>query len=65
LYGAIKRLIELEWIVQVEKNGKEDDGRDRKYYQLTKIGSARLRQEARRIRELAVLVKEYQPKGGI
>jgi DNA-binding PadR family transcriptional regulator len=65
LYGAIKRLVDLGWIAQVEKNGKADDGRDRKYYRLTKNGSARLRQEVSRIQELAVLVKEYQPKGGI
>jgi len=65
LYGAIKRLVELGWIAQVEKNGKEDDDRDRKYYKLTKNGSARLRQEVRRIQELSVLVKDYQPKAGI
>jgi DNA-binding PadR family transcriptional regulator len=65
LYGAIKRLVELDWIEPVEKTIKQIDGRERKYYRLTKSGSARLRQEVRRIRELAVLVKEYQPKGGI
>ncbi|MGB7537272.1 MAG: helix-turn-helix transcriptional regulator [Anaerolineales bacterium] len=65
LYGAIKRLAELGWIAQVEKNGKEEDDRDRKYYKLTRNGSARLRQEVRRIQELSVLVKDYQPKGGI
>jgi DNA-binding PadR family transcriptional regulator len=65
LYGAIKRLLELGWISQIEKNGKEDDDRDRKYYKLTRNGTARLRQEVRRIQELSVLVKDYQPKGGI
>ncbi len=65
LYGAIKRLLELGWITQVEKNSKEDDDRDRKYYKLTRNGTARLRQEVSRIQELAVLVKDYQPKGGI
>jgi DNA-binding PadR family transcriptional regulator len=65
LYGAIKRLVEMEWIEQVEKPSKQDDDRERKYYKLTKDGSARLKQEIRRIQGLAVLVKEYQPKAGI
>ncbi len=55
----------MGWIAQVEKNGKEDDDRERKYYKLTRNGTARLRQEVRRIQELAVLVKDYQTKGGI
>ncbi len=59
LYGAIKRLVESGWIVQADKASKKDDDRERKYYRLTKIGSARLRQEIRRIQGLAVLVKEY------
>jgi PadR family transcriptional regulator PadR len=65
LYGAIKRLVELGWIEPTEKKEKKEDGRDRKYYRLSKTGSALLRKEVRRIRELAVLVKEFQPKGGI
>jgi PadR family transcriptional regulator PadR len=65
LYGALKRLAEAGWIEPVEKTGKKDDDRDRKYYKLAKDGSARLRQEIRRIQELSVLVKDYQPKGGI
>jgi DNA-binding PadR family transcriptional regulator len=65
LYGAIKRLVELGWIEPAEKAGKKDDERERKYYKLTKGGSARLKREIRRIQELSVLVKDYQPKGGI
>jgi DNA-binding PadR family transcriptional regulator len=65
LYGAIKRLVQIGWIEQVEKAGKKDDDRDRKYYKLTKGGSVQLRREVRRIQELSVLVKDYQPKGGI
>ncbi len=65
LYGAIKRLVELGWIEQVEKSSKKDDDRERKYYKLTKSGIARLKREIRRIQELSVLVKDYQLKGGI
>jgi DNA-binding PadR family transcriptional regulator len=65
LYGAIKRLVQLGWIEPVEKAGKKDDDRERKYYKLSKNGSARLRQEVQRIQGLAVLVMKHQPKSGI
>ncbi|MGD0172928.1 MAG: helix-turn-helix transcriptional regulator [Anaerolineales bacterium] len=65
LYGAIKRLVQLGWIEPVEKAGKKDDDRERKYYRLTKDGSVCLKQEIRRIQGLAVLVMEHQPKSGI
>jgi DNA-binding PadR family transcriptional regulator len=65
LYGAIKRLVQLGWIEQVEKVGKKVDDRDRKYYKLTKGGFGQLNREIHRIKELSVLVKDYQPKGGI
>jgi DNA-binding PadR family transcriptional regulator len=65
LYGALKRLVETDWIEPVDKNGKQDDDRERKYYRLTREGSSRLRQEIRRIQSLSVLVKEHQSKGGI
>jgi DNA-binding PadR family transcriptional regulator len=64
LYGAVKRLLELGWIEQLEKPSKKGEERERKYYRLTKDGSARLRQEVRRIQELSVLAGEYQIKGG-
>jgi DNA-binding PadR family transcriptional regulator len=65
LYGSIKRLVQLGWIAQVEKTGKKDDGRERKFYRLTRNGSARLRQEIQRLQGLVALVKEHQPKSGI
>jgi DNA-binding PadR family transcriptional regulator len=65
LYGAIKRLAQSGWIEQVEKTGRKEEERERKYYRLTKEGTARLRREIRRIQELSVLVGEYQTKGGI
>ncbi len=49
LYGAIKRLVQIGWIEQMEKAVKKDDDRDRKYYKLTKGGFAQLKMEIRRI----------------
>jgi DNA-binding PadR family transcriptional regulator len=64
LCGALKRLVDTGWIEPVEKAGREEGNPDRKFYRLTRNGSERLREEIQRIRGLAVLVKEYQSKGG-
>jgi DNA-binding PadR family transcriptional regulator len=65
LYGAIKRLIECDWIERIEPRKADPDGRDRKYYRLTDLGSKLFLTEAQRIRKLAVLVNSVQHEGGI
>jgi PadR family transcriptional regulator, regulatory protein PadR len=65
LYGAIKRLVNLGWIRPAEVRRKKVDDRERKYYQLTKTGAQVLAWEVQRLRKLASLVREYQPKADI
>lgn len=49
LYGALNTLCDKGWIIQLPV----DDGSRRKEYRLTEKGLAILRQEVRRLRELA------------
>ncbi|MBR1584540.1 MAG: PadR family transcriptional regulator [Clostridia bacterium] len=49
LYGALNTLCDKGWIIQLPI----DDGSRRKEYRLTEKGLAILRQEVRRLRELA------------
>ncbi len=51
LYGAIKRLVEREWISEVDAPQGDDDER-RRYYGLTPSGRAAARAEAERMQEL-------------
>jgi DNA-binding PadR family transcriptional regulator len=49
LYGAIRRLLEDEWIERFEQ---EDTSRDKQAYRLTARGRAQLRSELARLRHL-------------
>jgi DNA-binding PadR family transcriptional regulator len=50
LYGAIRRLLEDEWIERFEQ---EDTSRDKQAYRLTKKGRRQLESEIARLRHLA------------
>ena len=56
LYGAIKRLLDQDWIVRIEE---ETAGRERKFYALTDLGRRILNAEVARLQEL---VKIAQPR---
>ena len=49
LYGAIRRLLEDNWIERYEQ---EDTSRDKQAYRLTSTGRAALRAEVQRLRTL-------------
>jgi DNA-binding PadR family transcriptional regulator len=49
LYGALKRLLELEWILRVDDPGAESNGRERKLYSLTRAGRRVLEAEVARL----------------
>jgi DNA-binding PadR family transcriptional regulator len=52
LYGALRRLLEREWIERVEE---DDTPRDRRAYRLTSRGRRNLRLEVERMRQLTRL----------
>lgn len=68
LYGAIKRLLQDEWIHRVEIPEDGEDARGRKSYALTARGRRVLRAETQRLRQLAELagrrLSPEAPSGG-
>src|SRR5882762_1335364 len=50
LYGALRRLLESEWIERFET---KDTSRDKQTYRLTALGRKVLHQEHQRLRQLA------------
>ena len=52
LYGALRRLLEEEWIERIEE---QDSSRGRQAYQLTSRGRKNLRLEVRRMKQLTRL----------
>ena len=64
LYGALKRLLDLGWII---RNGEgEDSGeetsRSRKEYELTSLGRRVMNSEVVRMNDLVQLAVSFQPK---
>ena len=52
LYGALKRLLENDWIARVEIDSEKERGRPRKDYHLTEIGRRILSAETARLEAL-------------
>jgi DNA-binding PadR family transcriptional regulator len=49
LYGALKRLLESEWILRVDDPEADGSGRERKLYSLTRLGRRVLEAEVARL----------------
>jgi DNA-binding PadR family transcriptional regulator len=49
LYGALKRLLESEWILRVDDPEANGNGRERKLYSLTRMGRHVLEAEVARL----------------
>lgn len=52
LYGALRRLLEQEWIERVDDPERDDSDRNRKAYSLTELGRRILRAESSRLQSL-------------
>ena len=57
LYGALKRLLDLGWIVRTAEPGRPATGRPTHTYTLTDLGRRVLAAEAARLQALAALVR--------
>jgi DNA-binding PadR family transcriptional regulator len=61
LYGALKRLLDQEWIERVDDgsvdNGRADPGRPRKAYRLTRLGRRNLEAETARLERLVSVAR--------
>ena len=53
LYGALKRLLQQEWIERVDDDEQDETGRLRKAYRLTRWGRRILEAETTRLQQLA------------
>ncbi len=61
LYGAIKRLLEQDWIARSGDDDDDDNGRPRKEYILTGAGRAVLNAEIGRMGEMLTAARHYFP----
>lgn len=52
LYGALKRLLEADWIRRAEEKQEENGGRQRKVYVITRQGRGALEAEIKRLDSL-------------
>ncbi len=52
LYGALKRLLDQDWIERVDDDAPEASGRPRKAYRLTRLGRRILEAETARLRQM-------------
>ena len=58
LYGALKRLLELDWIVRLDNSEAKGNSRDRKVYKLTEHGRHVLKEEVARLQKLLVVAEQ-------
>lgn len=60
LYGAIKRLLEQEWIERVDDPDANNSSRVRKVYRLTELGKQILKAEVKRMDRLVAAAQLRQ-----
>jgi len=63
LYGALKRLLEQNWIERVDSPEQDESGRPRKDYRLTDIGLTILSAETARLEALARIARSRLSPG--
>jgi DNA-binding PadR family transcriptional regulator len=61
LYGALKRLLDNQWVEEVTI--EEDDTRVRRHYQLTDVGRQRLAVEIENLQRILQLAQQYNQSG--
>ncbi len=60
LYGALKRLLEQNWIERVDDPEPNDTDRERKAYALTQVGRRILKAEVERFQKLIATARRLQ-----
>jgi len=58
LYGALKRLLDLNWIVRLEDPHPKGNARDRKVYELSQHGKYALKNEITRLNKLLIAAEQ-------
>lgn len=57
LYGALKRMLDQDWIERFDEPGAAQGGRERKAYRLTDLGRRLLEAETARMRSLVAAAR--------
>jgi DNA-binding PadR family transcriptional regulator len=63
LYGALKRLLEQDWIERVDDPEPNDTERERKAYALTQMGRRILKAEVERLQKLIATARRLRAAG--
>ena len=63
LYGAIKRLLDRDWIRRVDDPVPNDTERERKSYKLTELGRSALDAEIARLQKLVAVAQIQTARG--
>ena len=63
LYGALKRLLEQDWIERVDDPEPNDTDRERKAYGLTQTGRRILKAEVERLQKLIATARRLRAAG--
>ena len=58
LYGAVKRLLQSDWIRRVENGAGADDARQKKEYELTEMGRRIFEAEVTRLESLVAVAQK-------
>lgn len=58
LYGAIRRLLDQDWIERSEAASGIENGRERKAYQLTSLGRRIMNAETARLQSLVTVARQ-------
>jgi DNA-binding PadR family transcriptional regulator len=62
LYGALKRLVDLQWIERLDAALPQPEERERKVYRLTSLGSQILNNELNRLQDVLHIARLYFPQ---
>ena len=62
LYGALKRLLDQEWIVRNGEEDEDENSRSRKDYELTDLGREVLNAEVTRMKDVVQLALSMNPE---
>ena len=63
LYGALKRLLDQNWIVRLDDPDPRGNSRDRKVYELSQHGRRVLKEEIARLNKLLVAAEQRLMEG--
>jgi DNA-binding PadR family transcriptional regulator len=63
LYGALKRLLDQNWIIRLDEPDPRSNARDRKVYELSQHGRRVLKEEIARLNKLLVAAEQRLMEG--